>query len=125
MEEFSERLSAAVKRPEAAVEVMRLYGQYAAVYGEVPQDIEHILLDIAAMEDDKLSAREYVRARGVMEEFVQGRQRIKRGEQVREAVFPADAGAGAADRVPEAFGRAACRKRRRHRRERTMSSINF
>ena len=78
MEAFAAKLKGMVKRPEAADETMRIYEQYARVYGGVPEDVEHILTDIAAMEDDKLAAREYVREKGVMEDFVQGRQRIKR-----------------------------------------------
>ncbi len=75
---FTEKVRQMVKRPEAADAAARIYGQYAVVYGSVPTDIEHILMDIAALEDDKLAAREYIRQKGVMEEFVQGRQRIRR-----------------------------------------------
>ena len=78
MEAFAEKLKGALKRPEAADVSMGLYSQYVAVYGAVPSDIEHILADIAALEEDKLAAREYVRQKGVMEDFVQGKQRIKR-----------------------------------------------
>lgn len=78
MEAFGEKVRSAVKRPEAAAVTLDLYAQYVAAYGDVPADIEHILTDIAALEDDKLAAREYVRDKGVMEDFVQGRQRIKR-----------------------------------------------
>ena len=78
MEAFAGKLKESVKRPEAADVAMQLYGQYVSVYGSVPADIQHILTSIAALEDDKLEAREYVQKKGVMEDFVQGRQRIKR-----------------------------------------------
>lgn len=78
MEAFAVKVKEMVKRPEAAGEAMKIYEQYAQAYGGVPADVEHILTDIAALEDDKLAAREYVQWKGVMEDFVQGKQRIKR-----------------------------------------------
>ena len=78
MEAFVAKLNETVKRPEAADVAMQFYGQYESVYGSVPADFQHILKNIASIEDDKLEAREYVQKKGVMEDFVQGRQRIKR-----------------------------------------------
>lgn len=78
MEAFADKLREKVRRPEAVDVAMRLYGQYESVYGNVPADIQHILKSIAAIEDDMLDARDYVAKKGVMEEFVQGRQRIRR-----------------------------------------------